>query len=112
MDVQAENLAISGGTPTRIAMGDIPEIQKAQGKPYGTGDTGRIGPSEYPNALTFPAVVVGMGEGNAVLGPKIPKFNQYVTIVANEIQNMCAGQASPVDTARTIQTRTDELHGV
>lgn len=112
VDVQAENLAISGGTPTRIGVGDLSEIQKAEGKTYGAADTGRVGPSKYPNALTFPAVEVGMGDPNAVLGPKIPKFNQYVTIVANEIQKMCAGQTSPEDTARNIQTQTDELHGV
>lgn len=112
VDVQAENLAISGGTPTRIAVGDVPDIKAAEGEPYGAGDTGRVGPSEYPNALTFPAVVQGMAAPNAVLGPKIPKFNQYVTIVANEVQKMCAGQLSPEDTAAAIQAQTDELHGV
>jgi multiple sugar transport system substrate-binding protein len=112
VDVQTENLKISGGTPTRAAVGEVPEIAGAQGQPYGTGDTGRIGPSQYPNALTFPAITVGMAEPNAVLGPKIPKFNQYVTIVANEIQRMCAGESSPKKTASTIQTQVNELHGV
>lgn len=110
-DVQAENLKLSGGTPTRSAVGDVPEIKAAQGTPYGTGDTGRVGPSDFPNALTFPAISVGMAEPNAVLGPKIPKFNQYVTIVANEIQKMCAGQASPADTAATIQSQVNDLNG-
>ena len=112
VEVQAENLAISGGTPTRIAVGSLPDIVAAQGKTYGTGDTGRVGPSKFPNALTFPAVVVGMAEPNRVLGPKIPKFNQYVTIVANAVQKMCAGQADPEATAKAIQTQTNELHGV
>lgn len=111
VDVQTENLKISGGTPTRVAVGEVPEIKAAQGEPYGTGDTGRIGPSEYPNALTFPAINVGMAEPNAVLGPKIPKFNQYVTIVANEIQRMCAGESDPERTAQTIQQQVNELHG-
>lgn len=111
VETQAENLAISGGTPTRIAVGDLPEIAQAQGKPYGTGETGRVGPSKYPNALTFPAVVVGMAQPNAVLGPKIPKFNQYVTVVANAIQKMCAGEADPEATAKSIQSQTDELNG-
>ena len=110
-DVQTENLKISGGTPTRSAVGDVPEIKAAQGKPYGTGDTGRVGPSEYPNALTFPAINVGMAEPNLVLGPKIPKFNQYVTVVANEIQKMCAGKTTPEQTAATIGTQVNELHG-
>lgn len=109
--MQAENLKISGGTPTRKAVGDLPEVQAAQGQPYGTGDTGRVGPSDNPNALTFPAVSVGMAEPNAVLGPKIPKFNQYVTVVANEIQKMCAGDSSPEETAKAIQSQTDELNG-
>ena len=109
---QTENLAISGGTPTRVAVGSLPDIEAAQGKKYGTGDTGRVGPSKFPNALTFPAISVGMAAPNAVLGPKIPKFNQYVTIVANSIQKMCAGQADPAATAKAIQTQTDQLHGV
>ncbi|KRE60979.1 extracellular solute-binding protein [Nostocoides sp. Soil756] len=112
VETQKENLAISGGAPTRVAVGEDPKIKAAQGKPYGTGDTGRIGPSDFPNALTFPAVTVGMGSPNAVLGPKIPKFNQYVTIVGNEVQKMCAGQTSPEACAKAIQTQTDQLHGV
>jgi multiple sugar transport system substrate-binding protein len=111
VDVQAENLKISGGTPTRRAVGEIPEIQQSEGKQYGTGDTGRVGPSKYPNALTFPAVTVGMASPNAVLGPKIPKFNQYVTVVANEIQQMCSGGASPEATAKAIQKQTNDLNG-
>lgn len=112
VDVQKENLGISGGTPTRIAVGEIPEIKDAEGKKYGTGDTGRIGPSKFPNALTFPAISLGMASPNAVLGPKIPQFNQYVTIVANEVQKMCAGQQAPDATAKSIQTQTNQLHGV
>ena len=112
VEVQTENLKVAGGAPTRAAVGEVSDIAKAQGKPYGAGDTGRIGPSEYPNALTFPAVNVGMADPNAVLGPKIPKFNQYVTIVANEIQKMCAGQSDPEGTAKAIQSQVDELHGV
>ena len=109
---QTENLAISGGTPTRVSVGNLPDIEKAQGTKYGTGETGRVGPSKFPNALTFPAIKVGMAAPNAVLGPKIPKFNQYVTIVANSIQKMCAGQADPAATAKAIQTQTNQLHGV
>ena len=111
VDVQTENLKLSGGTPTRAAVGDVAEIQKAQGKTYGTGDTGRVGPSQFPNALTFPAINMGMAKPNAVLGPKIPKFNQYVTVVANEIQKMCAGKSSPEQTAKKIQRGVDELNG-
>jgi multiple sugar transport system substrate-binding protein len=110
--VQLENLGISGGTPTRISVGEDPKVKAAEGTKYGTGDTGRVGPSDSPNALTFPAVNVGMASPNAVLGPKIPKFNNYVTIVANEIQKMLAGQASPEATAKAIQTQTNQLHGV
>ncbi|MFQ6172156.1 extracellular solute-binding protein [Oryzobacter sp. R7] len=112
VDVQKENLAISGGTPTRVGVGEIAEIKAAEGKAFGTGDTGRVGPSDFPNALTFPAISKGMAAPNAVLGPKIPKFNQYVTIVGNEVQKMCAGQSSPEATAKAIKTQTDQLHGV
>ena len=112
VDVQKENLAISGGTPTRVGVGELPEIKEAEGKQYGGGDTGRIGTSKFPNALTFPAITKGMAAPNAVLGPKIPKFNQYVTIVGNEVQKMCAGQSSPEATAKAIQSQTNQLHGV
>lgn len=111
-DVQKENLAISGGTPTRVSVGEVAEIKSAEGQTYGSGDTGRVGPSKFPNALTFPAITKGMAAPNAVLGPKIPKFNQYVTIVGNEVQKMCAGQSSPEATAKAIKTQTDQLHGV
>lgn len=110
-DVQAENLKISGGTPTRKSVGDQPAISQAQGNKYGAGETGRVGPSQYPNALTFPAVSVGMADPNAVLGPKIPKFNQYVTVVANEIQKMCSGGQAPEATAKAIQKQTNALNG-
>ena len=109
---QAENLAISGGTPTRNVVGDMPAIKSAQGRPYGKGTTGRIGPSKFPNALTFPAIAVGMAEPNRVLGPKIPKFNQYVTIVAAEIQKLCSGGTDAPTTAKNIQKQTDALNGV
>ena len=112
VDVQAETMKVGGGSPTRAAISGLPAIENAQGKPYGTGDTGRVGPSKYPLALTLPAVSVGMADPNAVLGPKIPKFNQYVTIVANEIQKMCAGKADPETTAKNIESQTNELHGV
>lgn len=112
VQTQRENLAISGGTPTRIAVGELPEIKAAEGKPYGKGDTGRLGPSKFPNALTFPAIKVGMAEPNRVLGPKIPKFNQYVTVVANEIQKLCAGKADASTTANNIKKQTDAMNGV
>jgi multiple sugar transport system substrate-binding protein len=108
---QRDNLAISGGTPTRTAVLDIPEIKTAEGKKYGLGDTGRVGPSDFPNALTFPAISMGMATPNAILGPKIPQINEYVTIVANEIQKMCAGKSDPETTAKNIQKQTDAATG-
>lgn len=110
--VQQENLGISGGTPTRASVPEVAAIKSAQGRPYGTGSTGRIGPSKFPNALTFPAITKGMATPNAILGPKIPKFNQYVTIVATEVQKLCAGQSSPEACAKSIKTQTDQLNGV
>lgn len=111
-DVQQENLGISGGTPTRASVPEVAAIKSAEGKVYGTGSTGRIGPSKFPNALTFPAITKGMATPNAILGPKIPKFNQYVTIVATEVQKLCAGQSSPEASAKSIKTQTDQLNGV
>lgn len=112
VDIQVKNLQLSGGAPTRVAVEEDPKIADATGKEYGTGDTGRIGPSDAPNALTFPAVAVGMAEPNRVLGPKIPKFNQYVTIIANDIQKLCAGKQDAEGTAKSIQQQVNKLHNV
>ena len=111
-ETQLESMKIAGGTPTRTATLEIPEVAQAQGKPYGLGKTGRVGPSPLPNALTFPAIQVGMSDPNVILGPKIPTDNEYNTIVANEIQKMCAGKQSPAATARSIQHQTDAVNGV
>ena len=109
---QLENLKLSsGGTPTRASVVQLPEVVAAEGQPYGTGKTGRIGPSKLPNALTFPAIKVGMADPNAILGPKIPKFTEYVTVVANEIQKMCAGSQDPTTTAKNIGSQTDSING-
>ena len=52
-----------------------------------------------------------MDQPNRVLGPKIPKFNQYVTVVANEIQKLCSGGSDATTTAKNIQKQTDALNG-
>lgn len=109
---QLESMKIAGGTPTRQATLAFPEIASAEGHPYGLGKTGRVGPSPLPNALTFPAIQVGMSDPNVILGPKIPTDNEYNTIVANEIQKMCAGRQSPRATAKSIEQQTNSLNGV
>lgn len=110
---QHENLLISGGTPTRTATLKYADIKNGQGRMYpnAKNPTGRVGPSKSPNALTFPAAKIGMSKPNVVFGPKIPKINEYLHIVAVENQKMCAGKQSPEATARTIQKQVDKLNG-
>jgi multiple sugar transport system substrate-binding protein len=110
---QHENLLISGGTPTRTKTLEFPDLKNGQGRRYpnAANPTGRVGPSKSPNALTFPAAKVGMSKPNVVFGPKIPKINEYLHIVAVEAQKMCAGKQTPEATAKSIQKQVDKLHG-
>ena len=52
-----------------------------------------------PNALTFaPVYDYGIKDPNFVLGPKIPKANEYHSIIASTTQRMVAGELSPAET--------------
>ena len=79
-----------------------PEVQAARKRP-----------TKMPNALTFDAVYdLGIKDPNFVLGPKIPKANEYYSILAAETQKCIAGGPTAEETCKSIQTQLDTLHGV
>ena len=64
-------------------------------------------------ALTFDAVYdLGIKDPNFVLGPKIPKANEYYSIIAAETQKCISGGSNAEETCKSIQTQLDTLHGV
>lgn len=100
-DTQYEQLKGTGGTPTRKAVLQKPDVIAARNRP-----------TTMPNALTFGAVYdFGIRDPNFVLGPKIPEANEYFSIVAAETQKCVAGKQTPEQACRTIQKKTDDLHG-
>ena len=90
-----------GGTPTRKSVLEMDEVKKA-----------RVRPTTMPNALTFDAVYdYGIKDPHFVLGPKIPQANEYHSILAAEVQKCVAGEQSPADTCKSLQTQLDNLNG-
>ena len=89
-----------GGTPTRKAVLEIPEVQEARKRP-----------TTMPNALTFDAVYdIGIRDPNFVLGPKIPEANEYHKIVATEVQRCVSGETKPAEACEAIRAQVDDLH--
>lgn len=101
-NVQFDVLQKLGGTPTRKAVMDIPEVKDARNRP-----------TTMPNALTFDAVYdYGIKDPHLVLGPKIPEANEYHNIVAAELQNCISGKLSAEETCATIKEQVDNLNDV
>ena len=101
-DTQLLVLKGKGGTPTRRSVLALPEVTAARKRP-----------SKMPNALTFDAVYdLGIKDPNMVLGPKIPKANEYYTIIAAETQKCVAGSQDAAQTCKAIQTQLDSMNGV
>jgi multiple sugar transport system substrate-binding protein len=111
-----------GGTPTRKAVFDVAEVKKAFVRE--TAPMKKIDPVEVekgfvvkevplmPNALTYGPILKGIYKPHCVVGPKIPKFNEYIQIQTSEIQKCVAGVKSPKEAAMAIKEKTDRLHGV
>jgi multiple sugar transport system substrate-binding protein len=89
-----------GGTPTRKAVLEIPEVQAARKRP-----------TTMPNALTFDAVYdYGIKDPHFVLGPKIPEANEYHKIIATEVQNCVSGKSTAEEACQAIKQQVDDLH--
>jgi len=99
-DNQYEVLKGLGGTPTRKSVLARPDVVAAQERP-----------STMPNALTFAAAYdVGIKDPNFVLGPKIPKANEYHSIIAATTQRMLSGELSPAETGAELKSQLDDIN--
>ena len=99
-ETQLGTLQTLGGTPTRKSVFAIPEVAAARHRP-----------TTMPNALTFDAVYdLGIKDPNFVLGPKIPKANEYYSIIASQTQRMLAGELSAAETGAELKSQLDALN--
>jgi len=64
------------------------------------------------SALTFGPSEKGIVPPNVVVGPKIPKFNEYIQIQTSEIHKCVAGIKTAKQACLAIKEKTDKLHGV
>jgi multiple sugar transport system substrate-binding protein len=99
-DNQYEVLKGLGGTPTRKSVLARPDVVAAGQRP-----------STMPNALTFdPVYNFGIKDPNFTLGPKIPKANEYHSIIASTTQRMLAGELDAAATGAELKAQLDELN--
>lgn len=99
-NLQYDVLKELGGTPTRRAVMDMPGVKEARQRP-----------TTMPNALTFDAVYdYGINDPHFVLGPKVPRANEYHTIVATETQRCISGETTPEEACQNIKNQVDALH--
>ena len=111
-----------GGTPTRKAVFEVPEVKKAFVRE--TAPMKKIDPVEMdkgvtvsevplmPNALTYGPILKGIFKPHVVVGPKLPKFNEYIQIQTSEIQKCVTGGKSPEEACKAIKKKTDKLNRV
>ncbi len=91
-----------GGTPTRKSVLKVPEVIAARNRP-----------TNMPNALTFEAVYdKGIHAPNFVLGPKIPKANEYHEIVRVGTQRCISGALSAKKACESIRDELNRMHNV
>ena len=100
-NTQLQVLKGLGGTPTRLSVLAEPDVQAARQRP-----------TTMPNALTFDAVYdFGIKDPNFVLGPKIPKTNEYHQILASEVQGCLSGKTDPATACQNIKSQLDSING-
>lgn len=111
-----------GGTPNRTSVFELSDVKLAFNRE--TAPHKKIEPVEMekgvivdsvvqmPNALTYGPILRGLLPPHVVVGPKIPKFNEYIQIQTSEIHKAVSGLKSPKEAALAIKGQTDKLHGV
>ncbi len=112
-----------GGTPTRKAVFEKPDVKKAFVRE--TAPMKKLAkPVEMekgvfvkevplmPNALTYGPILEGIWKPNVVVGPKVPKFNEYIQIQTSEIHKCVSGLKSPKEACMSIKEKTDRLFRV
>ena len=81
---------------------EVPDVVKARQRP-----------TTMPNALTFEAVYdKGIRSPNMVLGPKIPKANEYHEIVRVGTQQCISGELSAQEACESIRDELNSIHDV
>jgi hypothetical protein len=65
-----------------------------------------------PNALTYGPILKGIEPPHFAVGPKIPKFNEYIQIQTSEIHKCTSGLKSAKEACLAIKRATDKMHGV
>jgi multiple sugar transport system substrate-binding protein len=121
-DTQYMVLKDVGGTPTRASVFEQPDVKKAFYRE--TAPLKTIEPVEMekgvmvdqvplmPNGLTYAPILEGIRSPHVAVGPKIPKFNEYIQIQTAEIHKCVAGLRTAKDAALAIKEKTDKLHRV
>ena len=112
-----------GGTPTRKAVFEKADVKNAFDRK--TAPMKKLAkPVEMekgvmvdevplmPNALTYGPILEGIWKPNTVVGPKVPKFNEYIQIQTSEIHKSVAGLKSPKEACLAIKKKTDRLFRV
>ena len=121
-DTQYMVLKDVGGTPTRKSVFEMPDVKKAFVRE--TAPMKKIKPVEMdkgvmvdkvplmPNALTYGPILKGIWKPDFVVGPKVPKFNEYIQIQTSEIHKCVADLKSPKEACLAIKKKTDRLFRV
>jgi len=99
-DLQYDVLTGLGGTPTRRSVLAREDVTAARDRP-----------TDMPNALTFEAVYdYGINDPHFVMGPKVPRANEYHNILAAEVQRCVSGEIEPAEACENIRSQIDNLH--
>jgi len=91
---------VSGGTPTRTSVYEMPEVKKNSHEP-----------TTMPNMLTADTMQVAWDANHIGLRPKIPQWNEADTVVFTQISKMLAGELSSENAMKTIKQRIDQIVG-
>ncbi|MGO1537943.1 MAG: extracellular solute-binding protein [Leucobacter sp.] len=102
-ETQLASLAseVGGGTPTRLSVYDLPEVQE-QIEPA---------PSEFPNIRTAPAVLESWEADNIGLRPKVPEWIELNTIIFTELSKMVTQDGDPAATVESIDEQMTKVMG-
>jgi multiple sugar transport system substrate-binding protein len=91
---------VSGGTPTRTSVYEMPEVKKNSHEP-----------TTMPNMLTADTMQIAWDSKHIGLRPKIPQWNEADTVVFTQLSKMLAGDLSSEDAMKTTKQRIDQIVG-
>ena len=91
---------VSGGTPTRTSVYEMPDVKKNSHEP-----------TTMPNMLTADTMQIAWDPKHIGLRPKIPQWNEADTVVFTNLSKMLAGELSSEDAMKTTKQRIDQIVG-